>query len=60
VTERRESVDQLDLFRQPPTESEGDAAVRVAPVVAPSEKPRKTQMSKLAGETWEDAFGDAA
>jgi hypothetical protein len=68
VTDQRETTDQLDLFRQP-LKSEGGArpagsdVARLesqASVASPSETPRRTQMTELAGETWEDAFGDAA
>lgn len=47
-------IGQLDLFRQPP-----DDPPAPAPEPEP-EPPRRTQMTELAGETWEDAFGNAA
>jgi hypothetical protein len=58
VTDQRETTDQLDLFRQPLEELRPfvrEEAQAVADAVA-----RRTQMTELAGETWEDAFGNAA
>jgi hypothetical protein len=59
VTDRRETTDQLDLFGQPAEPVGADASPEHAPEWIRPPAPR-TQMTELAGETWEDAFGDAA
>lgn len=48
-------TDQLDLFRQP-VDPEPDPD----PEPQPTMPIRKTQISELPGETFEDIFGDAA
>lgn len=48
-------TDQLDLFRQP-VEPEPDPDPEPQPTVPP----RKTQISELPGETFEDIFRGAA
>ena len=48
--------EQLDLFACQIDESAGFAEEDDREYQAP----RKTQISELAGTTWEDAFGDAA
>jgi hypothetical protein len=48
-------TEQLDLFRQPV-----EPAVDPDPEPQPTVPPRKTQISELPGETFEDIFRGAA